>query len=68
VSEAESEAEPRLTSNTRIGRTPAGRERRDVGDIHLDKRGITLRDPDGLRVLIQSPTETSPDWLKQMVK
>ena len=37
-------------------------------DIHLDKRGITLRDPDGLRVLIQSPTEASPDWLKQMVE
>jgi len=37
-------------------------------DIHLDKRGIMLRDPDGLRVLIQSPTETSPDWLKKMVK
>ncbi len=37
-------------------------------DIHLDKRGITLTDPDGLRVLIQSPTEASPDWLKQMVK
>jgi len=37
-------------------------------DIHLDKRGIVLTDPDGLRVCIQSPTEASPDWLKKMVK
>jgi catechol 2,3-dioxygenase-like lactoylglutathione lyase family enzyme len=37
-------------------------------DIHLGKRGIMLTDPDGLRVLIQSPTEASPDWLKKMVK
>ena len=37
-------------------------------DIHLGKRGIMLRDPDGLRVSIQSPTEGSPDWLKKMVK
>ena len=36
-------------------------------DIHLDKRGITLLDPDGLRVSIQSPTEASPDWVKNMV-
>ncbi|NNG17176.1 MAG: VOC family protein [Gemmatimonadales bacterium] len=36
-------------------------------DIHLGKRGITLEDPDGLRVSIQSPTEASPDWLKKMV-
>jgi catechol 2,3-dioxygenase-like lactoylglutathione lyase family enzyme len=37
-------------------------------EIHLGKRCIMLRDPDGLRVLIQSPTEASPDWLKKMVK
>ncbi|MCP4710700.1 MAG: VOC family protein [Planctomycetes bacterium] len=37
-------------------------------DIHLGKRGIILVDPDGLRVSIQSPTEASPDWLKNMVK
>ncbi len=38
------------------------------GETHLGKRAIVLRDPDGLRVLIQSPTEASPDWLKKMVK
>jgi catechol 2,3-dioxygenase-like lactoylglutathione lyase family enzyme len=37
-------------------------------DIHLGKRGITLLDPDGLRVSIQSPTEASPDWVKKMVE
>jgi hypothetical protein len=36
--------------------------------IHLDNRGIMLRDPDGLCVLVQSPTESSPDWIKEMVK
>ncbi len=38
------------------------------GDIHLAKRAIALMDPDGLRILIQSPTEASPDWVKDMVK
>jgi len=38
------------------------------GDVHLGKRVIALMDPDGLRVLIQSPTEASPNWLKKMVK
>ena len=36
-------------------------------DIHLDKRAIMLKDPDGLRVLIQSPTGASPEWVKKMV-
>lgn len=36
--------------------------------IHLDKRAITLVDPDGLRVSIQSPTYASPDWVKNMVE
>jgi catechol 2,3-dioxygenase-like lactoylglutathione lyase family enzyme len=38
------------------------------GDIHLGKRAIVLMDPDGLRVLIQSPTAASPDWVQNMVK
>jgi catechol 2,3-dioxygenase-like lactoylglutathione lyase family enzyme len=29
--------------------------------------GVEITDPDGLRVFIQSPTEASPDWIKQMV-
>jgi catechol 2,3-dioxygenase-like lactoylglutathione lyase family enzyme len=37
------------------------------GDIHLDKRAIALTDPDGLRILIQSPTEASPDWVKEIL-
>jgi hypothetical protein len=37
-------------------------------DVHLSKRGIMLTDPDGLRVLIQSPTEASPDWLQKIVE
>jgi len=38
------------------------------GEIHLGKRAIVLLDPDGLRILIQSPTDESPDWVKDMVK
>ncbi|MHC4611479.1 MAG: VOC family protein [Planctomycetota bacterium] len=45
-----------------------GIEFQGPADIHLGKRGIVLRDPDGLRVLIQSPTEDSPDWVKEMVR
>ena len=37
-------------------------------DIHLGKRAIMLKDPDGLRVSIQSPTDASPDWLKKMLE
>ena len=37
-------------------------------DIHLGKRTIMLKDPDGLRVQIQSPTEASPDWVKKMLE
>jgi catechol 2,3-dioxygenase-like lactoylglutathione lyase family enzyme len=36
-------------------------------DIHLEKRAIALTDPDGLRILIQSPTEASPDWVKEIL-
>lgn len=36
-------------------------------DIHLGKRAIVLEDPDGLRVMIQSPTEESPEWVRNMV-
>lgn len=38
------------------------------GEIHLNKRAIVLQDPDGLRILLQSPTEASPDWVKEMLK
>ncbi len=38
------------------------------GDIHLDKRAIALIDPDGLRILIQSPTKASPDWVKNILE
>jgi catechol 2,3-dioxygenase-like lactoylglutathione lyase family enzyme len=38
------------------------------GEIHLGKRAIVLMDADGLRVLIQSPTEASPGWLKKTVE
>jgi len=36
-------------------------------DIHLEKRAIALTDPDGLRILIQSPIEASPDWVKEIL-
>ena len=45
-----------------------GVEVKGPADIHLGKRGIILSDPDGLRVLIHSPTEASPDWLQKMVE
>ncbi len=38
------------------------------GDVHLGKRAIALADPDGLRILIQSPTEASPKWVKDILE
>ena len=37
-------------------------------NTHLGMRAITMHDPDGHRIEIQSPTEHSPQWLKEMVK
>ena len=37
-------------------------------DTHLEMRAISLHDPDGLRIEIQSPTAASPDWLKKMTE
>lgn len=37
-------------------------------DTHLGMRSIMLTDPDGHKVAIQTPTDASPDWLKEMVK
>ena len=35
---------------------------------HLGMRAIVLTDPDGTRVEIQTPTDSSPNWLKNMLK
>jgi catechol 2,3-dioxygenase-like lactoylglutathione lyase family enzyme len=40
----------------------------DPGEGHLGLRGVVLEDPDGHRVEIHSPTDKSPDWLKNMVE
>ena len=45
-----------------------GIEFKGPAEIHLGKRAIMLTDPDGLRVLVASPTESSPDWVKEMVE
>ena len=37
-------------------------------DTHLGMRAISLHDPDGLRIEIQSPTVKSPDWLKKIAE
>jgi catechol 2,3-dioxygenase-like lactoylglutathione lyase family enzyme len=37
-------------------------------DTHLGMHAIAMQDPDGHRIEIQSPTEKSPQWLKDMVK
>jgi catechol 2,3-dioxygenase-like lactoylglutathione lyase family enzyme len=37
-------------------------------DSHLGMRGVRLEDPDGNLVVIQTPTEHSPDWLKHQAK
>jgi len=34
---------------------------------HLGMRAIILYDPDGHRIEIQAPGESSPEWLKKMV-
>jgi catechol 2,3-dioxygenase-like lactoylglutathione lyase family enzyme len=39
----------------------------DPTESHLGMRAFALEDPDGHRVEIQSPTETSPPWLKGML-
>ena len=45
-----------------------GVEFKGPAEVHLGQRCIFLTDPDGLRVLIQSPTESSPDWVQKMVE
>lgn len=40
----------------------------DPGDSHLGMCAFALEDPDGHRVEIQSPTEKSPQWLKDMIR
>ena len=39
----------------------------DPSDSHLGMRAVSLEDPDGHRVEIQSLTEKSPEWLKKMI-
>lgn len=36
-------------------------------DSHLGMRAITLTDNDGCRIVIHSPTDASPKWLRDMV-
>jgi len=45
-----------------------GIEVEDPGPAHLGMRATVLRAPDGTRISIQSPTEESEDWLKNLVK
>jgi catechol 2,3-dioxygenase-like lactoylglutathione lyase family enzyme len=45
-----------------------GIEVNDPDTSHLGMRAFSLKDPDGRRVEIQSPTEKSPQWLKEMLK
>jgi catechol 2,3-dioxygenase-like lactoylglutathione lyase family enzyme len=45
-----------------------GVEVNDPEVSHLGMRAFSLEDPDGHRVEIQSPTDASPDWLKNMIK
>ena len=40
----------------------------DPEESHLGMRAFALEDPDGHRVEIQSPTEKSPQWLKEMIR
>jgi catechol 2,3-dioxygenase-like lactoylglutathione lyase family enzyme len=40
----------------------------DPDDSHLGMRAFALENPDGHRVEIQSPTDKSPQWLKDMIK
>ena len=45
-----------------------GLEVNEPEESHLGMRAFSLEDPDGHRVEIQSPTDKSPDWLKEMIK
>ena len=40
----------------------------DPGNSHLGMRAFVLEDPDGHRVEIRSPTDKSPQWLKDVIK
>ena len=51
-----------------VVRQPRGLGVDDPGDSHLGMRAFALEDPDGHRIEIQSPTEKSPQWLKDMLK
>jgi catechol 2,3-dioxygenase-like lactoylglutathione lyase family enzyme len=44
-----------------------GMEVADPQPAHLGMRNVVLTDPDGNRIAVQSPTETSPEWLKRML-
>ena len=35
---------------------------------HLGMTSVTLTDPDGHRVVVSAPTDSSPEWLKKIVK
>jgi catechol 2,3-dioxygenase-like lactoylglutathione lyase family enzyme len=39
----------------------------EPGESHLGMRAVALEDPDGHRVEIQSPTDQSPQWVKDMM-
>jgi hypothetical protein len=39
----------------------------DVFDSHLGLKAVTLVNVDSCRVVVHSPTDTSPDWLRKMV-
>jgi catechol 2,3-dioxygenase-like lactoylglutathione lyase family enzyme len=45
-----------------------GVEIEDPKDSHFGMRAVTLEDPDGHRVEIQSPTDQSPQWLRDMTE
>ncbi|MFH1228076.1 MAG: VOC family protein [Planctomycetota bacterium] len=40
----------------------------EPSDTHLGMRGVQLEDPDGNIVVIEAPTERSPDWLRNQAK
>jgi len=39
----------------------------DPRDSHLGMRAFSIMDPDGYRIEIQSPTDKSPQWLREMI-
>ena len=45
-----------------------GIEVEDPSDSHLGMIAFSLEDPDGYRVETQSPTEKSPEWLRNMMR